>query len=138
MNIGGNVLARFYKLGSGGSLSVGGPSDNSAVGIFVNATGLGNRRALVARAGQNQSANIFEAQSSGNAALVSVTALGSLVVGSEALAANATDGFLYMPTCAGAPAGVPTGHGATVAALYDTKDDRIYVYNGGWKSVGLS
>ncbi|MCB0128689.1 MAG: hypothetical protein KDE58_40770 [Caldilineaceae bacterium] len=56
-----------------------------------------------------------------------------------ALDTTATLGFAYLPTCAGAPTGtpelVPTG---AVASVYDTTNNRLYVYNGAWKSVALS
>jgi hypothetical protein len=50
----------------------------------------------------------------------------------QQLALDATVGFLGLPTCAGAPTGVPSRNGAMV---YDTTNNRIYVYNGGWKKT---
>lgn len=72
-----------------------------------------------------------------NGATVGVTNA-SFVVGEAALATNATDGFLYLPTCAGTPTGTPTSMTGTVAAVYDTSSDKLFVYNGGWKSVTLA
>ena len=54
---------------------------------------------------------------------------------SGALATNATTGFLYLPTCAGTPTGVPSGISGRVAVVYDTSNDILYVYNGSWKGV---
>jgi hypothetical protein len=62
----------------------------------------------------------------------------SLVVGNAALATAATDGFLYLPTCPGAPTGVPSAKTGTTATIYDTTDDKLYVYNGAWRSVTLA
>lgn len=47
-----------------------------------------------------------------------------------------TSGFYFMPTCAGAPTGTPiAGKGAFI---YDTTNNKLYVYNGSaWKSVAL-
>lgn len=63
---------------------------------------------------------------------------GSLVIGTAALATTATDGFVYLPSCAGAPTGVPTSRTGTVATVYDTSNNKLYVYNGAWKSVTLA
>jgi len=63
---------------------------------------------------------------------------GSTIIGSAALATTATDGFLYIPTCAGTPTGVPTGYTGRVPMVYDSTTDRFYIYRGGWKSVLLS
>jgi hypothetical protein len=57
-----------------------------------------------------------------------ITRDGSLVQGTAALATTATDGFLYIPTCAGAPTGVPTAQTGTVPIVFDTTDKRLYVY----------
>jgi hypothetical protein len=53
------------------------------------------------------------------------------------LAVTATDGFLAIPTCAGAPTGVPSvGAGAMI---FDTTDTKLYIYTGSaWKSVTLT
>lgn len=61
---------------------------------------------------------------------------GSVIVGSQAaaLATTATDGFLYIPTCAGVPTGVPTGVTGCVPLIYDTTNLRLYIYSGGaWR-----
>lgn len=44
-----------------------------------------------------------------------------------------------LPTHAGAPSSPPTGVPAGyVATLYDTTNNKLYVYNGAWKSVLLT
>lgn len=61
---------------------------------------------------------------------------GSLVIGTAALSTSATDGFLYLPTCAGTPTGVPTSRTGQSAVVYDTTNNKIAVYNGGaWKQT---
>ncbi len=55
------------------------------------------------------------------------------VVGSAAIATNATDGFLYIPSCAGPPTGTPTAFTGRVPLVYDSTNDQFYVYRGGWK-----
>lgn len=57
----------------------------------------------------------------------------SVVIGNQALATTATDGFLYIPTCAGTPTGVPTAFTGRVALVYDTTNFQFWIYDGAWK-----
>lgn len=58
--------------------------------------------------------------------------LGSIIIGAAAIAANATDGFLYIPTCAGTPTGVPTAKTGRVPMVYDTTNHQFWFYDGSW------
>lgn len=58
---------------------------------------------------------------------------GNLVPGTAALATNATDGFLYIPSCNGTPNGTPTAYTGRIPIVYDYANNYLYVYNGGWK-----
>lgn len=60
---------------------------------------------------------------------------GSVMIGNAALATTATDGFLYIPTCAGAPTGTPTAKTGRVPMIYDTTNNHFYFYNSGWKKT---
>lgn len=57
----------------------------------------------------------------------------SVVVGNQALATTATDGFLYIPTCAGTPTGVPTTFTGRIAMVYDTSAHQFWFFDGSWK-----
>jgi hypothetical protein len=62
-----------------------------------------------------------------------------VVCGAQAaLATDATDGFLYVPTCAGAPTGAPTAYTGKVALVFDTTNNRLYAYDGAWLAVELA
>ena len=62
---------------------------------------------------------------------------GNLVVGSAAIATNATTGFLYVPSCAGTPTGTPTTKSGTVPIVVDTTNHKLYFYSGGsWRDAG--
>ncbi len=71
--------------------------------------------------------------------LIELSSAGNIVLGKQAaLATNATDGFAYIPTCAGAPTGVPTAYTGKVAFIYDTTDDALYIYDGAWLHVHVA
>lgn len=57
----------------------------------------------------------------------------SVVIGNQALATTATDGFLYIPTCAGTPTGVPTTQTGRIAMVYDTTNHQFWFYDSSWK-----
>lgn len=61
---------------------------------------------------------------------------GNIAFNDAALATNATKGYVMIPSCAGAPTGVPadipTGQ---VALHFDSTNNKIYVYDGGWIST---
>ena len=61
---------------------------------------------------------------------------GSLICGGG-LATSATEGFLYVPSCAGMPAGTPTGQTGTIPLIYDRTNSLLYLYNSSsWNLVG--
>lgn len=60
---------------------------------------------------------------------------GDVYINTSAIATNATGHFLVIPMCAGTPTGTPAGNARMV---YDTSNNKLYVYNSGWKSVTLS
>lgn len=70
---------------------------------------------------------------SGASGNIHLNPLGGSIVTGASVATNATDGFLYIPTCAGTPTGVPTAQTGTVAMVYDTTNNKFYIYNGAWK-----
>lgn len=63
------------------------------------------------------------------------TNAGSFIVGTAAINTNATDGFLYIPTCAGTPSGTPTAKSGRSPVVYDSTNNLLYIYNGAWKSA---
>lgn len=58
--------------------------------------------------------------------------LGSIICGKQAaLATNATDGFLYIPTMAGAASGTATAYTGKVPLVYDSTNNKIGISEGG-------
>lgn len=61
----------------------------------------------------------------------------NVVINSAAIATTATDGFLYVPGCAGAPTGTPTSYTGRVPLVVDTTNHKLYFYSGGtWRDAG--
>lgn len=57
----------------------------------------------------------------------------------SAIGTASTDGFFLISTCAGAPTGTPTNAGAgQIPMIYDKTNNKLYAYNGAWKSVTLA
>jgi len=69
---------------------------------------------------------------------VIVTTAGSILLTDAAVATTATDGFVYVGTCAGAPSGAATAQTGRVALVYDTTNQKLMVYNGAWRGVTVS
>jgi len=67
-----------------------------------------------------------------------ITSAGSFVAGAQAaLSTTATDGFLYVPTCAGTPTGTPTAITGMAPIVVNTTNNKMYFYSGGaWRDAG--
>ena len=62
---------------------------------------------------------------------------GGFVIGTGVLGTGATDGFLYVPTCAGTPTGAPTAFAGTAPIIIDTTNHKLYFRSGGvWRDAG--
>lgn len=75
--------------------------------------------------------DILNAQDNGTN-VFRVADAGNVVIGSAALATTATDGFLYVESCAGTPTGVPTAFTGRVPIVFDSTNNLLYIYDGGW------
>lgn len=51
---------------------------------------------------------------------------------------NTNQGFVFIPAMNGTPTGTPTAHATSRAFCFDRSSDKLYVYNGSWKSVTLT
>lgn len=65
-----------------------------------------------------------------------ITSAGNLQLGTASLATTATDGFPYIPTCAGTPTGTPTAITGYAPMVVDSTNNKLYVYVGGaWQAM---
>jgi hypothetical protein len=109
---------RFYNPTDGGTFAFGG-YDISGVKKVVFAT-----------------ANSYDiAFEYAGAQLLRLNRSGNMIAGSgAALSTSATDGFLYVPTCAGTPSGVPTTFTGMAPIVVNTTNNKLYFYSGGaWR-----
>lgn len=83
----------------------------------------------------NLEAGLFSLWTS-NTERLRITALGSVCIGTTALSTSATDGFLYVNSCAGTPTGVPTTQTGRIPVQFDSTNNFLYAYlNGAWKKT---
>jgi hypothetical protein len=62
----------------------------------------------------------------------------NVIIGTAALLSTATDGFLLLTTCPGAPTGTPTAYAGRAQVVYDTTNNKFWAWNGSaWKGVAL-
>jgi hypothetical protein len=72
-----------------------------------------------------------------NTTYFSIEGTGNVVCNNAAIATTATDGFLYVPSCAGTPTGTPTTKTGRVPIVVDTTNHKLYFYSGGsWRDAG--
>lgn len=132
------VAAGFYNDSASGGAIVGVAGTNyTQIGILQNRAFINANGALAGLAFNCEYSGdiVFGTQ---NTKRIRVPNAGGFVVGNGALATNSTAGFLYIPSCSGAPTGTPATETGTVPLVYDTANNRIYAYNGGWKKIGLA
>jgi len=119
LTVGGANATTFQSIKSSGGeeIIIGTTAGTTFIGTFSN--------------------NSFEFRTN-NTIRARITAAGNFVAGaSAALATTATDGFLYVPTCAGTPTGTPTAITGMAPIVVDTTNHKLYFYSGGvWRDAG--
>ena len=65
-----------------------------------------------------------------------IKTIGNLICGPDgALTTSATKGFVYTPTMPGTPTGIPTAYAGKSALVWDSTNDALYIYDGGWINI---
>jgi len=152
--LGNAVTGSVYGLNIGGSttgdlINYVQQSGNGAATTQMTVLGTGDARAIFnINGGQNWAIGLDQSDSAkfkisassalGTSDAFVITTTSSIILSTAALATNATDGFTYVPTCAGTPTGTPTSQTGTVPMAVDTTNSKLYFYIGGaWKSTTL-
>jgi hypothetical protein len=116
------AMRQVFPSGFAGSGIVG-AIDGVSNGFRVTNTA-GNALSFTMQNGSNDTG--FDLDNSRNAA-----------IGAGSLATNATNGFLYVPTCAGTPTGTPTAKTGYAPIVVNTTNNKLYFYSGGaWRDAG--
>lgn len=68
-------------------------------------------------------------------AQISVFPSGDMSLGLPSLAATAVAGFPFISACAGTATGTPTSRAGRVPMVYDTTNNKLWIFNGSWKSA---
>jgi hypothetical protein len=113
-------------------------TDQTVISASVSAIAVGNWSSNTVKP-----SDLFFSTSPTNGDIVErmrITSNGNIVLGSlSALATNATDGFAYLPTCAGAPTGSATSYTGKVPFVVDTTNNRLYIRVGTtWRYATLT
>lgn len=112
-NTGSTVIGRFE-------------SNNGNQGVHILYTGFYGSSGAGLEFGANATTKVFEIDTNKN-----------FRIGTAALATTATDGFLYIPTCAGTPTGTPTTFTGLAPLVINTTNNKLYFYSGGaWRDAG--
>ena len=129
------VKANSINIGVAGFSTNTGTSSKKIGGYFglQNSTPTFVSAALIADNGSSTDP-VFLARING-VTKFSINALGSTITQSGVLSTTATDGFLYIPTCAGTPTGIPTTQTGTAPLIIDITNGKLYFYSGSWISV---
>ena len=125
---GSNSISEVLRIDNSGQMQITGGSES--LPGFSNLTDTNTGVALLGR-------DVLVLSTAGTSRL-DCDANGNVAVNTAAIATNATNGFLYIPSCAGAPSGTPTTKTGLVPMVYDSSNNKFYIYNGAWKSVTLS
>jgi hypothetical protein len=140
----GNAASAVNVTAQGGANTVltanaGAPSFSAAPTIgtsvttplIIGGTAAGSTLTLESTSGAGTSDSIiFDTGSQSQRLLIDTN--GNVVVGTAALVTSATNGFLYKPTCAGAPTGTPTSYTGRLPSIFDTTENYLWEYDAGW------
>lgn len=140
------VFGKVQSGVSGGmSVAVGGYNQDSVSDAYGGVFVLGNSNsrftgsaALIADNGGSTTSWVAKFQVA-SVVKAGVDPKGNVVLSNAALGTTATDGFTYLPSCAGAPTGTPTAYTGIVPCVIDTTNGKLWSYYGGaWHFIAFT
>ena len=136
---GTGAFTQAMTLDASGRLGIGTISPGRTLSIagsdtWLSITRNGGRTYLVGT-GTDDSLRFFDETAVAERARIDAN--GNIICGTAAIATNATNGFLYVPGCAGTPTGTPTTVTGRSPIVVDTTNNKLYFYSGGqWRDAG--
>ena len=132
---GGFDVLNLISTGNNPVLSFSQPNSASTIFRYANIRGI----MTTTTAGSEAGALTFSTSTGGlnGAERLRVDSAGNVIINTAAIATTATDGFLYVPTCAGTPTGTPTTYTGRAPIVVNTTNNKLYFYSGGaWRDAG--
>lgn len=116
--------------GAGTGPGIGFPSTMVMYGLLSNGV-------RIVASNASGSVQIAAGGAASNKIFLNISPAGNVVCNNAAIATNATDGFLYVPSCAGTPTGTPTAFTGRVPIVVDSTNNKLYFYSGAaWRDAG--
>ena len=133
-NLGIGTASPLDRLHVSGAMRQVFPSAFAGSGIIGAIDGLSNGFRVTNTAGNALS---FTMQNGSNLTGFDLDNDRNAAIGGGTLATTATNGFLYVPTCAGVPTGTPTAKSGYAPIVVNTTNNKLYFYSGGaWRDAG--
>jgi len=133
-NLGIGTSSPLDKLHVAGAMRQVFPSAFAGSGIVGAIDGVSNGFRVTNTAGN---ALTFTMQNGSNDTGFELDNSRNAAIGAGTLATSATNGFLYVPTCAGTPTGTPTAKSGYAPIVVNTTNNKLYFYSGGaWRDAG--
>ena len=128
-----------FTVNSGGDMSITAVGASNAINInsYLYIQNALEGKLYFSKSGANtysfqlSNSQLFIYNNSNAISPLSIQNTGSVLTGLNSLATTATNGFHYIPTCAGTPTGTPTAYTGYAPLIIDRTNNKLYFYSGG-------
>lgn len=116
----------------------GSDADNASIGRFFSNSTFGTVIDSN-KTGTGVTSSILLTTNNNTGLTVDTQTTPNVVVGTAAaVSTSGTNGFLYIPTCAGTPSGTPTSYTGKSPVIVDSTNHKLYYYDGSWRDAAGS